>query len=149
MRTMPHRPTTVCVTLLSAALAAGALAQAQQPKSAVPSHPDDRAVLHVLNRLGFGPAAGDIERVKRLGIAAYIEQQLHPERLPDDPMRDRLARFQTLTKSTRELAREHFLPAMVMRRQQKRQERATQPARPEDEATRREMRTPEQMDASR
>jgi uncharacterized protein (DUF1800 family) len=37
----------------------------------------------VLNRLGFGPAPGDVDRVLAVGIPAYIEQQLHPERLDD------------------------------------------------------------------
>ncbi len=146
---MPDRPLTISVAVLSAALAAGALAQAQQPKSAVPNTQDDRAVLHVLNRLGFGPGAGDLERVKRVGISAYIDQQLHPERLPDEGMRARLASFQTLDKSTRELSQDYFLPAMMLRRQQKRQQGAADPPQPQDGATRREMRTPEQMDAMR
>ena len=145
---MRKQPITFPV-VLAAVLAAAALPQAQQPRSAIPSSPDDRAVVHVLNRLGFGPAAGDIERVKRLGIAAYVEQQLHPERLADDPMRDRLARFQTLNKSTRELAEEYFLPALAERRLQKRQQGAADETRPQDDATSRQMRTPEQMEAIR
>jgi uncharacterized protein (DUF1800 family) len=145
---MRKQPITFRV-VLAAVLAAAALPQAQQPRSAIPSSPDDRAVVHVLNRLGFGPAAGDIERVKRLGIAAYVEQQLHPERLADDPMRDRLARFQTLNKSTRELAEEYFLPALAERRLQKRQQGAADETRPQDDATSRQMRTPEQMEAIR
>ncbi len=40
-------------------------------------------VIHVLNRLGYGPRPGDIEKVKAMGIEAYIEMQLHPERIPD------------------------------------------------------------------
>jgi uncharacterized protein (DUF1800 family) len=35
--------------------------------------------VHVLNRLAFGPRPGDIERVMRIGIDGYIDQQLHPE----------------------------------------------------------------------
>jgi uncharacterized protein (DUF1800 family) len=149
MRKQTKRPLTVSVTLLSAAFAASLAAQAHQTGTAGPANVDDRAVLHVLNRLGFGPTAGDVERVKRLGISAYIEQQLHPERLPDGAMRERLATFQTLNKSTRELSQDYFLPAMMMRRQQKRQQGAADPTRPPDDTTRREMRTPEQMDAQR
>ena len=44
---------------------------------------DDDLAIHVLNRIGFGPRRGDIERVRKMGIEAYIEQQLHPERLAD------------------------------------------------------------------
>ncbi|MBS1144327.1 MAG: hypothetical protein H6R14_1733 [Proteobacteria bacterium] len=41
----------------------------------------DAETLHVLNRLGFGPAPGDLARVRQMGVAAYIDEQLHPERL--------------------------------------------------------------------
>jgi hypothetical protein len=47
---------------------AGIAGQAGQIKSAVPAKPDDRAVVHVLNRLGFGAAPGDIERVRTIGL---------------------------------------------------------------------------------
>jgi len=48
--------------------------------SAVP--PSQAEAIHVLNRLGYGPAPGDIDRVQRIGIDRYIDEQLHPERLP-------------------------------------------------------------------
>ena len=44
--------------------------------------PADPQVIHVLNRLSYGPRPGDIERVQEMGIDAYVETQLHPERLP-------------------------------------------------------------------
>src|SRR5687768_17407201 len=65
---------------------------------------DPKTVVHVLNRLGFGPAPGDVERVQRMGIAAYIEEQLNPSGLPDDRLTARLSGFETLTLTTRELA---------------------------------------------
>ena len=37
-----------------------------------------RAILHVLNRVGFGPTAAAIEQVKRVGVQSYIDAQLHP-----------------------------------------------------------------------
>ncbi len=54
---------------------------------------DARAsVAHVLNRLAFGPRPGDVERVSRIGIDAYIDEQLHPERLAlSDGLTQRLA----------------------------------------------------------
>ena len=39
--------------------------------------------LHVINRLSFGPAPGDKDRVMAMGIDAYIDEQLHPERIPE------------------------------------------------------------------
>jgi len=41
---------------------------------------DDLQIAHVLNRLGFGPRPGDIDRVRALGLATYVEQQLDPDR---------------------------------------------------------------------
>jgi uncharacterized protein (DUF1800 family) len=53
----------------------------------------DQAVLHALNRLGYGPRPGDLERVKQMGLEKWIEQQLHPEAIDDSKL---LARLQTL-----------------------------------------------------
>jgi uncharacterized protein (DUF1800 family) len=39
----------------------------------------DAQIIHVLNRLSFGPRPGDIEKVKAEGIQKYIEEQLNPE----------------------------------------------------------------------
>src|SRR5215469_10759169 len=38
----------------------------------------DEAILHALNRLAYGPRPGDIERVRQMGLAKWIEQQLNP-----------------------------------------------------------------------
>ena len=46
---------------------------------------NDTLIAHVLNRVAFGPAPGDVDRVRRMGIDAYIDEQLHPERIPVDP----------------------------------------------------------------
>jgi uncharacterized protein (DUF1800 family) len=51
--------------------------------------PDSDAVLHFLNRLTFGPRPGDMARVQRMGFGAWLEEQLHPERIPD-PVQDRV-----------------------------------------------------------
>lgn len=40
----------------------------------------DRATaLHLSNRLGFGPAPGDVERVAAMGLDGYLASQLHPQ----------------------------------------------------------------------
>ena len=64
---------------------------------------EDEQITHLLNRIGFGPRPGDVERVKQVGIAAYLEQQLHPESIPDNDVEERLAGFKTLQMTTREL----------------------------------------------
>src|SRR6185503_9715698 len=92
------------------ALLAAATLTAGSPGSAVPAKPDDKTILHVLNRIGYGARPGDVERVRQIGLAAYIDQQLRPDRVADTAMTARLAQFDTLTKSSRELADEYFVP---------------------------------------
>jgi uncharacterized protein (DUF1800 family) len=82
---------------------------------------DDRTIIHVLNRLGFGARPDDIERVRRIGVQAYIEEQLHPERIPDASMASRLAGFSTLEMSSGEIAERFVQPAMAARREQQQQ----------------------------
>jgi uncharacterized protein (DUF1800 family) len=111
--------------------------------SGIPAHPDNKTIVHVLNRLGFGPAPGDVERLRRMGLDKYIDQQLRPETLADAGMAVRLSGLDTLAKSSRELAEDYFGPALMERRRMKEQA-AAQPA---DEAKdKRDMRTPEQME---
>src|SRR5262245_54203079 len=44
---------------------------------------DEATLLHVLNRLTFGPRPGDVERVRAIGLTSWVDQQLHPERIDD------------------------------------------------------------------
>ena len=37
-----------------------------------PQLTEDQKILHLLNRAGFGPRPGDIERVQRMGIEQYL-----------------------------------------------------------------------------
>jgi len=57
--------------------------------------PADKHALHALNRLTFGARAADLAEVKRLGIEKWIDLQLHPERIPENP--DLAARIKALT----------------------------------------------------
>jgi uncharacterized protein (DUF1800 family) len=40
-------------------------------------------VLHVLNRLSYGPRPGDVAKVESIGIDRYIQQQLSPETIAE------------------------------------------------------------------
>src|SRR5262245_3280318 len=46
---------------------------------------------HLLNRIGFGPRPGDIERIQQLGTDKYLEQQLHPDRIENHATEELLA----------------------------------------------------------
>ena len=76
---------------------------------ASPLGPDQR-ILHALNRLGYGPRPGDVERVRRMGLAAYIETQLDPRGIPDPGVEQALAAYPALALSTATLVREYTLP---------------------------------------
>ena len=46
----------------------------------------DDQILHALDRLTFGPRPGDVERVKKMGLKKWISQQLHPDRMDENPL---------------------------------------------------------------
>ena len=77
---------------------------------------DDATILHVLNRVAFGPRPGDLEHVRAIGVTRYIDDQLHPERLSDAGMDARLAGLQTLHMSSREIAERFEIPQLQARR---------------------------------
>jgi uncharacterized protein (DUF1800 family) len=69
---------------------------AQKPKVArTPRLTEEQRIAHVLSRITFGARPGDIERVRTLGIEAFINQQLEWDAIEDNDMARRL-RFPTL-----------------------------------------------------
>jgi uncharacterized protein (DUF1800 family) len=64
---------------------------------------EDQRVIHFLNRTSFGPTAGEVQRVKRLGISRYLDEQLEPGSIPDALAEEKVAGLKTLRLSSREL----------------------------------------------
>ncbi len=110
-----------------ATLAAAAAALVWRPTFAAPTPAPapgvatdaDAEALHVLNRLAFGPAPGDIDRVVRMGVGAWISEQLHPEDIalpaalaqqlgalesPKVSQRDLVGRYRELQRQARRAA---------------------------------------------
>ena len=57
----------------------------------------DRQIIHVLNRLAFGPTLNELRHVKSIGIEHYIGEQLDPASIPEPiELRWRLAQLDTL-----------------------------------------------------
>jgi len=77
---------------------------------------EDEAILHALNRLAFGPRPGDLERVRQLGLAKWIDQQLDPTSINDSAAEARLERFPTLAMSSTQLLEEFPQPQVAARR---------------------------------
>ncbi|GIU82061.1 MAG: DUF1800 domain-containing protein [Acidobacteria bacterium] len=82
----------------------------QKPKSLT----EEQKIIHVLNRLGFGPRPGDIEKVRQIGLQKYIEQQLNPEQIDDSFVEAKLKNFDVLNMSTAELFLKYPNPAAVL-----------------------------------
>jgi uncharacterized protein (DUF1800 family) len=57
----------------------------------------DQAVVHLLNRLAFGPTLEEVRQVKTIGVERYIAEQLDPDSIPEPvELRWRLAQLDTL-----------------------------------------------------
>lgn len=66
------------------------------PSNAAPK-PVDPKVLHIINRLSFGPRPGDVERVESIGVDSYIKEQLSPDSIPESQdLINKLSQLQTL-----------------------------------------------------
>jgi uncharacterized protein (DUF1800 family) len=86
---------------------AAALLVAALPLQAATLTPEQQAV-HVLNRLGYGPKPGDIERVVQMGVQRYIDTQLHPETIPyPDALAQRLAALSSANAPAGEVVGEY------------------------------------------
>src|SRR5438309_6712423 len=78
---------------------------------------EDEAIVHTLNRLGYGPRPGDVQRVKEMGLAKWTERQLHPESINDSGLDARLSRFSTLSMSSEALLERFPRPAVAAKRE--------------------------------
>jgi uncharacterized protein (DUF1800 family) len=102
---------------MKSVLFAVTLAVATISAATVPN--DVATVRHVLNRITFGVRDGDVDHVQAIGLQRYLEEQLHPERIPDSAMSMRLAGLTTLNMSTRDISATFEAPLVEARRAQK------------------------------
>ena len=100
-------PTAPMITRRSA-LAAAAAALAWRPGFAAGAPTDAAEALHVLNRLAFGPAPGDLDRVTQMGAGAWIAEQLRPESLAlPAALAQQLGALETPRESQRDLVKRY------------------------------------------
>jgi uncharacterized protein (DUF1800 family) len=78
--------------------------------------PIDKQVVHVLNRLTFGPRPGDLDQVRRLGVDKWIDLQLRPDRITEDPILEtKLTTLKTLQLPMWQLLEKYpAIPAALM-----------------------------------
>ncbi len=103
----------VAGVLLSVGLACAVPLLAKKKDAPASSPAEQKRAVHALNRLTFGPRPGDVQRVMAIGVDAWIDQQLHPGKIDDDALENRLAPFRTLRMSPREVAEDFPDGALV------------------------------------
>ncbi|HEU4508887.1 MAG TPA: DUF1800 domain-containing protein [Pyrinomonadaceae bacterium] len=113
---------------------------AVQKRAKAPALTEEQRIVHVLNRLGFGPRPGDVERVKAMGLEAYINQQLSPEKITDTVAENKVKDLNVLNMTTADLYAKFPQPGQLLRQLQARgmlpaevaeaREKRDQPAQP-------------------
>ena len=74
---------------------------------------DDR-LRHALDRLTFGPRPEDMRRIQNIGLKKWVDAQLHPERLPENPLlQERLEPLETLRLDIRDIYVRYPSPQMI------------------------------------
>jgi uncharacterized protein (DUF1800 family) len=68
---------------------------------------------HALGRLTFGPRPGDVERVEKMGVERWINQQLHPETIDDSELDAKLNTLPAMRLSTDQLIWKYPPAAMI------------------------------------
>jgi uncharacterized protein (DUF1800 family) len=82
---VPARSTNADASAAMSMAGAGAVPKPRAKKSGAPlgALSGDERIVHALNRLGFGPRPGDVEKVRAQGLGSWIDAQLHPEKIDD------------------------------------------------------------------
>jgi uncharacterized protein DUF1800 len=66
---------------------------------------EDEKIAHALDRLTYGARPGDLEAVRKMGLKQWMELQLHPERIAENPvLAEKLKPLETLEMSAAEMA---------------------------------------------
>ena len=106
---MELRIKSALLTAATLSLGVVGFAGAPAPDATAPMTASEKA-LHVLNRLGFGPRPGDVDRVLAMGVPAWVDRQLNPAGISDDAAAAAVKRFPTLAMTTAELVEKFELP---------------------------------------
>ncbi|MGJ5814199.1 DUF1800 domain-containing protein [Paludibaculum fermentans] len=72
---------------------------------------EEQRTEHLLSRATFGARPGDVQRVQQLGWKKWLDLQLHPGQIPEDPqLTEKLQPLESLRMSSEELARTYPRP---------------------------------------
>ena len=102
----------LALTMACLALPCAANANTHAAAKPAPLTKRERAE-HALDRLTFGPRPGDVERVEKVGVERWIDEQLHPEKIDDASLGARLDALPAMRLSTEELIRSYPPPPII------------------------------------
>jgi uncharacterized protein (DUF1800 family) len=105
-----------CAVCLSASTGIAVYAKKRAAVSANFSKqiPKNDRIVQALNRLTFGARPGDAEQVRKIGLKKWLDLQLHPEHIPENPLlAEKLKPFDTLRMPSDELVRNYPEPQIV------------------------------------
>ena len=76
--------------------------------------PGNDRINQALNRLTYGPRPGDAEQVRSMGLRKWIELQLNPDRIPENPvLAEKLKYLDTLGMGSERLVEYYPTPQVV------------------------------------
>ncbi|MGB7081215.1 MAG: DUF1800 family protein, partial [Candidatus Acidiferrales bacterium] len=78
---------------------------------------EDEAILHALDRLAYGPRPGDVERIQKMGLEKWINEQLNFNSGDDPELDGKLSGFKTLRMSPEELLEKYPPPNQIAKQQ--------------------------------
>jgi uncharacterized protein (DUF1800 family) len=101
-------------SLLFAFVAVLSLAAGRQASQFSVPLSNDQKIGHALNRLTFGPRPDDFTQVQKLGLKKWIDVQLHPDRIAENPvLQTKLVPLDTLRMTPLELAWRYPPPQLI------------------------------------
>ena len=110
----------VCAMACLMALPPGSLAartptpEQQQARQFHVKLDKNERMIHALDRLTFGPRPGDVAQVRRMGLKNWIDLQLHPERIPENPyLEAKLEPLASLWMTPFQITRHYPQPQMI------------------------------------
>ncbi len=77
---------------------------------------EQEAILHALNRLGYGPRPSEVEQIQKTGLEKWIRAQLHPEGIDDSRMEARIAEYPALQMTAAQLLEAYPQPEVAAKR---------------------------------
>ena len=63
----------------------------------------EQKTIHFLDRTSFGPTLETVQRVNQIGISAYFDEQLEPEKISDDLVEEKVSALKTIRLNSGEL----------------------------------------------